>query len=226
MHLKPSRLKERVSKISGLTLVELLAVIVIVVILAALLLPSRHSGVNARYITCINNLKQIAFAELIWAGEHGDKFPAQASTNTAGTQEYLTNGQVGLHYQALKPYLPSLVSVVRCPTDKRVAATNFEALTNENISYFASLDTGVSNTYWLLAGDRHLVPKGNETKPGGLNVMTNSVLSWTKEMHYGSSGKLFGVVVFGDCHAEGAGENRLRSMVSELGSRTNRLVFP
>jgi len=61
---------------SGFTLVELLVVIAIIAILAALLLPAlgRAKG-KARQIACINNLKQLATAGTLYAGDANDHVP-------------------------------------------------------------------------------------------------------------------------------------------------------
>lgn len=60
---------------SAFTLIELLVVVAIIAILAALLLPSLKSARDsARSAQCINNLRQIMQAELMWAGENGGYF--------------------------------------------------------------------------------------------------------------------------------------------------------
>jgi prepilin-type N-terminal cleavage/methylation domain-containing protein len=63
---------------SGLTLVELLAVVAVIAVLVALLLPAvqaaRESG---RRVACANNLKQLATAVLLYEAAHG-QLPAAA----------------------------------------------------------------------------------------------------------------------------------------------------
>ena len=64
-------------KNNGFTLIELLVVIAIIASLAALLLPAlSRAKASARRTDCIGNLRQISLGIHLYAGDHGDTFPA------------------------------------------------------------------------------------------------------------------------------------------------------
>ncbi|HDP35574.1 MAG TPA: type II secretion system protein, partial [Candidatus Hydrogenedentes bacterium] len=65
---------------SGFTLIELLVVIAIISILASLLLPAlSRARAQARSSQCVNNLRQLYLANIMYAAEHnGHYVPAAA----------------------------------------------------------------------------------------------------------------------------------------------------
>ena len=98
---------------------------------------------KVQQISCVNNLKQIGLAFKIWAGDHGDKYPFQISTNAGGTLEFCAVSKDGfdsnsfLHFKAMagEDYLKVPLLVV-CPQDKsKNAATNWASLRPENVTY-------------------------------------------------------------------------------------------
>ncbi|MCC7518725.1 MAG: prepilin-type N-terminal cleavage/methylation domain-containing protein [Verrucomicrobiae bacterium] len=93
----PSRFKLQASSFS-FTLIELLVVVAILAILAALLMPSLKSArETAKGVQCMNNLRQLMQAEILWAGEHDGNFMFRDENqvyrdewfdNTSGTRPY------------------------------------------------------------------------------------------------------------------------------------------
>ncbi|MDB6122277.1 MAG: xcpT 2 [Pedosphaera sp.] len=121
-------------RLAGFTLIELLVVIAIIAILAALLLPALSKAkAKAEGIYCLNNLKQVQLACLMYADDNHEQLPENRGTTITPNSwvtgvmkwdappsptwpdnyntDYLTAGEIG-------PYIAKSIGSFRCPADK------------------------------------------------------------------------------------------------------------
>ena len=82
-------------KLKGFTLIELLVVIAIIALLMAILMPTlRAAKESARRVVCLNNVKTLGFANVLYAEEHDNKLvpfidPTQRYTLSNGSEQSL-----------------------------------------------------------------------------------------------------------------------------------------
>jgi prepilin-type N-terminal cleavage/methylation domain-containing protein len=196
-------------RLHGMTLIEVLVVMVVLVVLATMLLPPfSHAHGKQPRISCINNMKQIGTAYRIWENDNGGKYPMQQPEALGGMQELLSNSVSAgpyayLAYSIMQNEMGQSPKIVICPSDERTANTNFwpgianapspsnsfnlggaGTFDNTNVSYWVG--AGASDTYpqSLLGGDRNL---GNG---GVINVANGAVRDPTQDQYYGISGTM------------------------------------
>lgn len=203
---------------TGLTLIEVMIVVVVLVLLG-LVVVSRMTHVPrpANRLRCANNLKQIGLGFRLWSGD-GVRFPQALSTNEGGTLEF--GPEVWRHFLAISNELATPI-VLWCPADRaRRPAKDFGSLQNPSLSYFLSLDARETEPQMVLSGDRNLALAGKSPGPGVVSLATNSVVGWTQEIHPDG-----GNICLADGSVQLVTEARLQDQLRQGGS-TNRIAIP
>jgi hypothetical protein len=220
----------------ALTLVEVLVVIVVLVVLVAMILPmlARSKGGPGGY-SCVNNLKQIGLAYLLWAGDNNDKYPMEVSAASGGTMG-LTNGSSAWFNFLIMSNQISWPKILHCPFDTNgFAATNFSVgFNNRNVSYFVSLDASKKLPQVLLSGDDNFEIGGISVKSGLTELSCDSDIAWTSSRHFIDDShfwtpirrRFFGNILIGDGSVQQLGNSGLTNLLHQTGLATNRLAIP
>src|SRR5882724_1963722 len=114
----------------GFTLIELLVVIAIIGILAAMLLPALNKArATAKKASCLNNVKQITLACIMYAGDNDEQLPI-GITYWSESPKYVKNAdgsQVTYFYQdVIAPQIANIKGniqqVFKCPAARILPA--------------------------------------------------------------------------------------------------------
>jgi prepilin-type processing-associated H-X9-DG protein len=218
-------MKPRLSKKrnAAMTLFEVGVVIAIVMILVVVFLPRfARSPEHSSRINCVNNLKLIALAYRIWAGDNNDKYPMQVSTTNGGTMELMADGKnVWRNFLVMSNEL-STPKILFCPADAgRICATNFSNDLKDKISYFFGVDANPKDPQMLLSGDDNFAISGIPVKSGLLEISSNTPIAWTSARH-----KFAGNIGLADGSVQQVSNSELTNSLQPTGSATIRLAIP
>ena len=234
-------MKQKTKRVaSAFTRIELIVVIVIVVIMVvvvetSMFMPLRPlARAKAVRIGCLNNLKEIGTAYRLWAGDNGDRTPAEQTVVKGGWADFLTNADQGAicwtNYAIMSNELGRSAKLLICPADERLAATDFatDFKDNTHLSFFVGVSASDIYPQSIQGGDRNLGngPEayrgfGYSTSSGKGNdvpIQTNSLfkpVAWSVRMHSASNAAGAGNILLGDGSAQQA---------SSAGFRTNWLA--
>ena len=137
--------------------VAIQAGVVPVAVGAGMLLPAlAKSKTKAQGITCMNNMKQIALALHMFAGDHDDKLPWQVSEKDGGSMEFIKprsaknalldaqgkpifDENSWRHFLAIYKYIQA-GSVFICPTLGKTRSGTWKPSSSDDVSYWLMTD--------------------------------------------------------------------------------------
>jgi prepilin-type N-terminal cleavage/methylation domain-containing protein/prepilin-type processing-associated H-X9-DG protein len=208
----------------GLTLVELLVVMVVIALFASFVFSGAefsNAKPRALRIQCVVNLKQTGLASRIWADDNNGKFPMQVPQQSGGAME-ITGGLNAFGYFEVMSNELSTPKFLFCPAEAdrhRFVATNFN-LSNSNLTYFIGLDAIETNGTLILYGD-HNITNGKPIRNGLLALTTNVPAGWTSDIH-----NKMGNILLADGSVQQESMTGLRYQIATTGVATNRVQMP
>lgn len=213
------------------TRVDLIVVVAVTAVLSLIPLSAwAASRARAHRVQCVANLKTIGWAFHEFAGQYNGRYPMQQLMITTqggpwGPPLTLDNVLLAASFAVVSNQLQTPKSVV-CPSDSRIAATNFNMLTSfshTNVSYFVGIGTSEQSPRMFLAGDRNLGNSPNGLPYDGVRVVgtNNAFVTWVANRH-----DAVGHVLFPDGSVHSFGTAQLRAALRDTGDPlNNRFLF-
>ncbi len=206
--------------------VELVVVLLVVAVVIMLALPwARGTRFHSRSskIGCVNNLKQVALAAKIWAGDNQDILPMGVSLTNGGSMEDALVGRVLSTFLVMSNEL-STPKILWCPDDReRRGTNNFAGLSAVNVSYFVNIDdTNDVNPQTIRFGDRHLEFQGRPVRSGLAVFSSHDAVTWSATLGHKNSGN----ISLGDGSVQSSTSQGLPNLFQQTGMATNRFAMP
>lgn len=212
------RLRDR----AAFTRIELLVILAVLALLILLLVPlMNHARQRQLQTQCMNNLRLAGSAYRLWGNSQILAFPMNRPVTNGGSLEYLLKGQVNRYFQIMSNSKGVNPSVLICPADTRIAATNFASLQNSNISYFVGVDADESDPRMFISGDRNWLTNGVAVGSGLGPVRQTDSVGWSSAIHH-----FRGNIVLSDGSAQSCTSEDLQMLLKDAGTNQQRLAFP
>ena len=208
-------------RLAGLTLPEVLIVLISLALLIALVVPLMPRKKNPRFrIYCSTGLKQVTLGFALWANEHEGRLPMEMSVSTGGSREHALAGNLISNFMIAAREIGD-PRVLVCPSDeRRKQATAFASVTTNNISYFLNVDAAARYPAGIFAGDRDLTTNGSLVGPGLRAIPDPNAIGWASVIH-----KNGGNVALVDGSVHQVMVHGFRKILESTGI-TNRLIIP
>ena len=214
----------------GFTLIELLVVIAIIAILASLLLPAiAKAKQRAKAIHCLNNLRQLGVATVMYSDENEDRLPA--SSHMSGEISWVASLPPYMSYKVTATSLGGATNIYLCPIEKQGSGRLYSYAANDFLLNMVTLPgnptpiglgtqvPSPSDTIWMTESSENLLNEdhfhfaGSPSSGEGYtpNAFASQVIV---QRHSGGANYLFL-----DGHVQGIRWEQARPKLTQRGDR-------